>query len=1017
LTITSNVTGTDGTTVYSWTGPNSFTASTPNANIPSVTAAAAGNYTLIVTNGTTPNTCASVAAVTAVTVNPLPNVSAVATPTTVCAGSPITLTSTATVATNYNVASTPFGMLTAAGTVTTISFSTTDDNSVQIPTLPFAVNFFGTNYNTAYVHTNGFVTFSSGQPNGSSPITFVYTEAIPTAEAPNNYISMIHDDLNVTGGGAVKYFTNGTSPNQVFVVEYNAVKYYNTAANNGNLTGQIQFFEADGHMEIHIQNSVDPVLSNKTIGLENLGGTAGASPSGRNLQAFDITTPEAWKFTAQTVAVDYLWSGPNATANSTAQNTTVPNPTISGSYSVLATIQATGCSASGSTASVTVNPRPLGVLSGDVAYCQGLSTTSNLTVTVTNTGTAPGPYSGTITDGVNPPIAFSGPTSPITVTVPAATATTTYTLATLASTAPNGCTSIPADLSGSATITINPLPAAPTVSVVHPTCATATGTINVTAPLGAGFTYNIDNGAFQASPSFPGLAAGSSHDIRVKNGNGCISLPTNATLNAQPILPGTPGPIEGFHNVCPYVNNGTQLTYSVPVVPGATSYLWTIPPTATLVSQNQNSIVITLGAGFIANTNKRITVKAQSVCGNSIARELNLLAQFPTTPLAIVGTTNVCSVIGTANTITYTIPSVLAATSYIWTAQSGTTTISHPEGLGVNDTTVTVSFTNGFTNSSITVQAQNACGVSGVRSLALTRNAPGQLSVISGPTNACPYTLPNGTAATYSITPVVNAISYNWTTPAGTIVVHPNGAGSSTDYTITVQYPASFTSGQITVTATTLCGTSPVRSLNVTKLVPGTPSVIDVIQQQPCPDRVYSYTLSQMPPNATSVLWTAPAGGTIQSGQGTISITVSYLGTAINGNVTAQAINNCGASSVRTSLVKLPSCPPVDPPPPFAGSGNDGGIKIKTMIQPTVAESMEVKVFPNPTVHDFKLQVITSAKDVIHVRVLDIAGRLYKEFQATPYQVTALGSELKAGAYFIEVRQGKTLKTTKVVKF
>ncbi len=1023
LTITSNVTGVDGTTVYSWTGPNSFTASTPNANIASVTAAAAGNYTLIVTNGTTPNTCASTPAVTTVTVNTLPGAIASASPTTLCAGSQLNLTSTGSQPSGYSVAPITYAPTTDPGGA---GILTGDDVVSTTQAIPFNFNYYGTNFNNVFVYTNGFIQLGS-----SSSSTTVYAQTLPSTTAPNNVIAGMWSDLNANVAAtplpAIRVYTTGTTPNRIYTVHYNNVPFYNgnnTPTVSGNNDFYIQLFETSNIIEVHIgevTGATSTTNNNKTVGIKNSDGTQFTSPVGRNAGTWNIltTAKEGYRFTPVQPAFSYLWSGPNS-FSSTDKDPVIPSTVVgnSGTYSVVITNTGTGCSsASASTAAVTVNPRPLGVLSGDVAYCTGLSTTSNLTVTVTNTGVAPGPYSGTITDGVNPPIAFSGATSPITVTVPAAATTTTYTIATLASTAPNGCTSIPADLSGSATITINPLPAAPTVSVVHPTCAVATGTINVTAPLGAGFTYNIDNGAFQASPSFPGLAAGSSHDIRVKNSNGCISLPTNATLNAQPFLPGTPAPIEGIHNVCPYINNGSQLTYSVPVVPGATAYVWTIPPTATLVSQTQNSIIITLGAGFIAHPNKRITVRAQSVCGTSSARELNLLAQFPNTPGPIVGTTNVCGVIGTANSITYTIPSVLSATTYIWTAQAGTTSISHPNGPGVNDTTVTVTFTNGFTNSSITVQAQNDCGLSGVRSLPLTRNAPGQPGLISGPSNACPHVLPGGTPATYSIVPVLNATSYTWTTPAGSVVTHPNGLGPN-DNTITVQYPVGFTSGAITVTVTTLCGTSPVRSMTITKLVPGTPSIIDVIQLQPCPDRVYSYTLAAMPANATLVLWTAPVGGTIESGQGTTSITVSYLGTAINGNVTAQGINNCGASSVRQSLVKLPACPPVEPPPPpFSGGGNDDGIQIKGNVQPVVAESMEVKVFPNPTVHDFKLQVITSAKEAINVRVLDIAGRLYKEFKTTPYQVTALGSELKAGAYFIEVRQGKTLKTTKVVKF
>src|SRR5688500_14003796 len=45
-----------------------------------------------------------------------------------------------------------------------------------------------------------------------------------------------------------------------------------------------------------------------------------------------------------------------------------------------------------------------------------------------------------------------------------------------------------------------------TKTSVQPTCATPTGSITVTAPLGAEYSYSIDGTTFQASPIFNGLA-------------------------------------------------------------------------------------------------------------------------------------------------------------------------------------------------------------------------------------------------------------------------------------------------------------------------------------------------------------------------------------------------------------------------------------------------------------------------------------------------------------------------------
>ncbi len=471
----------------------------------------------------------------------------------------------------------------------------------------------------------------------------------------------------------------------------------------------------------------------------------------------------------------------------------------------------------------------------------------------------------------------------------------------------------------------------------------------------------------------------------------------------------TPGPMTGIINVCQYVGTGTQLTYSVPAIPGATSYQWVVPPTVTIVSgQGTNSIVITANNGFIALANKQLRVTALSSCGNSPQAVFFLHAQLPTTPSPIVAsTTNICPSIGTNVPVTYTIPRVTDASSYIWTAQAGTTTITSINGPGVNDTSVTVTFSSGFTTSAITVRAVNDCGTTNVRSFTITRNNLGTPALINGPTNACPYIAPNGTPAAYNVAPVANATGYNWTVPAGSTGLTGQGTNS-----ISFIYPAGFTSGTVTVTASNGCGVSATRSLSVGTLNPSAPGLIDVQNTATCPNRLYTYTIATYPVNASDLVWTAPAGATIVSGQGTTSITVSYPGTAVNGTVTVQAVNNCGVSVTRVVTVKLPACP-VEPPPPFAATNNP---TVKGNVE-VVAEPMNVNVYPNPTTTDFKLQVITAGKEEISVRVLDMAGRFIKQVTVMPYQTINIGAELKAGSYMIEVRQGLVVKTTRVIKF
>jgi hypothetical protein len=76
---------------YSWTGPNSFTASAQNTTIPGATTLAAGTYSVRVTVGG----CTSGYAITNVVVNALPSVTVTSNPLTICPGSTATLTAIA----------------------------------------------------------------------------------------------------------------------------------------------------------------------------------------------------------------------------------------------------------------------------------------------------------------------------------------------------------------------------------------------------------------------------------------------------------------------------------------------------------------------------------------------------------------------------------------------------------------------------------------------------------------------------------------------------------------------------------------------------------------------------------------------------------------------------------------------------------------------------------------------------------------------------------------------------------
>jgi hypothetical protein len=229
------------------------------------------------------------------------------------------------------------------------------------------------------------------------------------------------------------------------------------------------------------------------------------------------------------------------------------------------------------------------------------------------------------------------------------------------------------------------------------------------------------------------------------------------------------------------------------------------------------------------------------------------------------------------------------------------------------------------------------------------------------------------------------------------------------------------------VAFTSDCGNSPWKSAKLTNtslLIPTPASITQTLVTNTCGARVYRYTAPALT-NATTTAaattgysWILPIGnvgstGSLDSGSlsgRTIKIIYTSNAAAATGDsIKVAYVSGCGTGNSKavklTNAVKT-GCPAITKLP-----------YSKTNTTPDNQSSMQVTVFPNPSKSNFNLQVLTSDKETITARVLDLQGRFIKSINVTPYQTQTLGSDLKAGVYLIEVRQGKEVKIMRVVKF
>ena len=198
--------------------------------------------------------------------------------------------------------------------------------------------------------------------------------------------------------------------------------------------------------------------------------------------------------------------------------------------------------------------------------------------------------------------------------------------------------------------------------------------------------------------------------------------------------------------------------------------------------------------------------------------------------------------------------------------------------------------------------ANNACGSSTPKTLALTSTITAPVSISGTINNLCPNGVNN---PTYTITAVAGATSYTWTAPTGATIISGQGTTS-----ITLDITSSFVSGNLSVVANNACGSSAARTLALSSspLIPG--SITGSINNL-CPEGISSptYTIAAVA-GATSYVWTAPAGTTIISGQGTRTITLNISSSFTSGAVTVAASNLCGTGPSKSlSIYSVPLTP------------------------------------------------------------------------------------------------------------
>ncbi|GGZ62351.1 hypothetical protein GCM10010387_64800 [Streptomyces inusitatus] len=142
----------------------------------------------------------------------------------------------------------------------------TGDDVTERVELPFPVPLYGKSHSTAWVGSNGTVSFGGAHTNDSNI-------QIPSTSTPNAALYPFWDDLVVDTEGSVLTGVTGTAPHRAYIVEWRNVVHW--AAQSDRFTFALAIGE-DGRVSYHYKGTTGVGLkagSSATIGVENATGT------------------------------------------------------------------------------------------------------------------------------------------------------------------------------------------------------------------------------------------------------------------------------------------------------------------------------------------------------------------------------------------------------------------------------------------------------------------------------------------------------------------------------------------------------------------------------------------------------------------------------------------------------------------------------------------------------------------------------------------------------------------------
>ena len=472
------------------------------------------------------------------------------------------------------------------------------------------------------------------------------------------------------------------------------------------------------------------ITVNPTPSAGTINGASSVCPTS-SITLSDVAGGGVWSSTSTTIAT----IGTGGLVTGVAAGTTTISYTVTN-----------GCGTAAATTVMTVNAAPsAGTITGTANVCVAATTALSTTGATGGTWTSTNPAVGSVS------------TSGVVLGLSAGTTTISYGVG-------NTCGTVYA----SVVITVNPTPAAGSISGASTVCGGASVTLSDLAGGGVWSSTSTTTATVGTGGLVTGVAAGTSAiSYTVTNSCGTAAASTIMTVNAAP----SAGTIVGTANVCVV---GT-LTLSAT---GASGGTWSSTAPA-IGSVSSSGVVQGLSVGTTT-----ISYGVSNTCGTAYA---SLVVTVNTTPVAgtISGASSVC---GGAS-----IPLSDIAGGGVWSSTSTTTATVGTDGLvtGVAVGTTTISYT-----------VTNGCGTAAATAI-ITVNAIASAGSISGASSVC-------TGASIALSDVAGGGVWSSTNTAAATIGTDGLVTGVAAGTTTISYTITFSCGTVAATAIITVNATPV---------------------------------------------------------------------------------------------------------------------------------------------------------------------------------------------------------------